>query len=252
MRARSSFLVWSVLALSAVPARADDREAVLALQDIRLRARAGEHARKIDRVEKGDELVILRTKGRWLRVRYGTRVGWVTRTQVGESAPEPRPRARVTTLPRKRDKQAAKIVSAPTPRPRTAPQPRTASIDDVNDDEDPVTIRERRSAPARSDLGAVSTLASPQPRVRAALVATAGAQTLMTRQVSGADAAETRAITVGTLVSASGGVHARVAGAVWLGVGTSAELGNGELTYSSVTERSPSTGSRRSVGARAG
>ena len=91
---RPCILIALVLAAAAAaPAAADVAPPVQARDRIPLRARAGEAALVVAKVERGAELQVVGQRGRWLRVRHGRRAGWVTRSQV-EPRTEPAPRAR--------------------------------------------------------------------------------------------------------------------------------------------------------------
>jgi hypothetical protein len=81
-----------VAMLIAAPASADSSESVMARDMIPLRVRPAERAPSYANVDRGSELEVLAERGRWLRVRHGRRVGWVTRTQV--QAPPAKPVAR--------------------------------------------------------------------------------------------------------------------------------------------------------------
>src|SRR3954453_19702583 len=74
-------------------AAASVHDVVFAVHKIQLHVRPGEDARVIGHADEGNELEILGFQGRWLRVRNGKQVGWVTRTEVAESKPaDPRNR----------------------------------------------------------------------------------------------------------------------------------------------------------------
>ncbi len=86
-------LVLALVIAASAPARADAPGPVRARDDIPLRARSGEAAPVLASIDRGAELEVIAVRGRWLRVRHGARVGWVTRTQVEARAPAgPRPR----------------------------------------------------------------------------------------------------------------------------------------------------------------
>ncbi len=89
MRAIVVFLGISICGAAA--ASADTR--VVASKELRLRARPGETAAVVARADRGEQLTVVDEWGRWLRVRHGKRVGWVTRTQVeAQAAVAPRKR----------------------------------------------------------------------------------------------------------------------------------------------------------------
>lgn len=65
--------------------------------DARLRARPGERAPTIVKLDEGKAVKIVGKQGRWLKVQVGGRTGWITRTQVDmEEATETRAQARET------------------------------------------------------------------------------------------------------------------------------------------------------------
>ncbi len=102
-------LALAALAVTA-SARADVPGPVRARDEIPLRARSGEAAPALARIGRGAELQVIGERGRWLRVRHGTRVGWVTRSQVEARTPaEPRPRARRSGFSGKRREDALKV-----------------------------------------------------------------------------------------------------------------------------------------------
>ena len=65
-----------------VPAVASAEESAWPTDTVRLRARPGETARVVARADKDEELAIVASWGRWVKVRRGDRVGWVPRTQL--------------------------------------------------------------------------------------------------------------------------------------------------------------------------
>lgn len=87
-------LVCSLLVALAAPARADVHEVVFAMKEAQLHKRPGEAAPVVGHADEGDELEVLGDQGRWLHVRNGKQVGWLTRTEVSATKPaEPRPHA---------------------------------------------------------------------------------------------------------------------------------------------------------------
>lgn len=101
--------VTCLLATSAAPALADDRELAWAIKKTPLRARPGESSPVIDHADAGDELEVLANRGRWLRVRLGRRVGWVTRTQVEDAEPAPKSSKRAKVVKGAKGAKGAKI-----------------------------------------------------------------------------------------------------------------------------------------------
>ncbi len=98
MRARTMSLICSLMVTATVSAvHAEDRAAVFTRRGTNLRARPGETAPVVARADSGEELTVVGSRGRWLRVRRGKRVGWVTRSQVEDrGATAPRQRAQRT------------------------------------------------------------------------------------------------------------------------------------------------------------
>lgn len=81
------------------PAVASAEEAAWPTDTVRLRARPGETARVVARADKDEELSIVSSWGRWVKVRRGDRVGWVPRSQldirqVDDAVEKPKPRKR--------------------------------------------------------------------------------------------------------------------------------------------------------------
>jgi hypothetical protein len=99
MRALPTLLLGLCLAAPlATPGSARAEETAWPTDNVRLRARPGETARVVARAEKDEELAIVATWGRWVKVRRGERVGWVPRTHLDirdvDVAQKPRKRAR--------------------------------------------------------------------------------------------------------------------------------------------------------------
>jgi hypothetical protein len=118
MRARShtpgglglGALVCSVMAVRALPALADDHDVVFALGQTQLHKRPGEAAPVVGHADPGDELEVVGDQGRWLEVRNGKQVGWVTRTEVAAAKPaEPRKRPERSGFSGKRVTDALKV-----------------------------------------------------------------------------------------------------------------------------------------------
>jgi hypothetical protein len=97
MRAFPALLLALLVTLPSVAA-AD--ESAWPTDNVRLRARPGETARVVARAEKDEELTVVATWGRWVKVRRGDRVGWLPRTQLdiravdAVDADKPRKRAK--------------------------------------------------------------------------------------------------------------------------------------------------------------
>jgi uncharacterized protein YgiM (DUF1202 family) len=90
-----------------------EREVVLAVQRSQLHVRPGEEAPIIGHAEEGEELEVVGDRGRWLRVRAGKRVGWLTRTEVSPLMPaEPRNRPERSGFSGKPVSDAVKVTIA--------------------------------------------------------------------------------------------------------------------------------------------
>jgi len=72
----------SPVMLPTAEAQAD--EVVRTNGDVNLRARPGERAPTLVRLDEGTKVRVLDSQGRWLKVSYKGKVGWVTRTQVDD------------------------------------------------------------------------------------------------------------------------------------------------------------------------
>src|SRR4051812_7748922 len=91
VRGALAALVCSLIVALAAPARANDHEVVFAVGRTELHVRPGEAAPVVGHTDEGDELEVLGDQGRWLRVRNGKQIGWLTRTEVTTmKAAEPR------------------------------------------------------------------------------------------------------------------------------------------------------------------
>lgn len=112
----------------AAPATARADETAWPTDNVRLRSRPGETARVVARAEKDEELAIVGTWGRWVKVRRGTRVGWVPRTQLDirnvDEPAQPRKRARRSGFSGRAHADALEV---------------TVAIDKVRGFDDPVT-----------------------------------------------------------------------------------------------------------------
>ncbi|HVK76106.1 MAG TPA: SH3 domain-containing protein [Kofleriaceae bacterium] len=95
VRTLSLSIIMTAIAAGGI-AHADDEtgHSVWTRKDTRLRSRPGETAPVVVRADQGEELTVMGSQGRWLRVRFGKRIGWVTRSQVEDRGRlEPRKRA---------------------------------------------------------------------------------------------------------------------------------------------------------------
>jgi hypothetical protein len=286
--------VIAALAALAVPAHADDHDVVFAINRTQLHKRPGEAAPVVGHADQGDELEVLGDQGRWLRVRDGKQVGWVTRTEVAPSKPaeprnrpersgfsgkhvpdavkvtiqidrvrgfdDPRTKTRsvldlargdaVTVLgrgyngwilvepdggsagwiPASAVTDAGKVAGDPRQAPseiqKVAAAPEAAAAAPVTVAAAPVTVAAGAARPA-GPAGPVEASTS-RPVLRGTLLATAGAQTFKKQQSGNADGV---AIAAGELASIAADAQLRVRGDLWVGLGTTAELGKATLTY---------------------
>jgi hypothetical protein len=128
----------------AAPATASAEETAWPTDNVRLRARPGETARVVARAEKDEELAIVATWGRWVKVRRGTRVGWVPRTHLDirnvDEPPAPRKRAKRSGFSGKSHADALEV---------------TVAIDKVRGFDDPVTKKTMVLDLARGDHATV-------------------------------------------------------------------------------------------------
>jgi uncharacterized protein YgiM (DUF1202 family) len=86
---------------------------VFAINRTQLHVRPGEAAPIVGHAEEGDELEVIDHQGRWLKVKTGRRVGWVTRTEVAPTKPaEPRNRSGRSGFSGKRASDAVKVTIA--------------------------------------------------------------------------------------------------------------------------------------------
>jgi uncharacterized protein YraI len=87
-------VVGSLIVALASPALANPRDVVFAASKLQLHVRPGEAAPVVGHADEGEELEVVGDQGRWIRVRSGKQVGWVTRTEIIEAQPAA-PRTRV-------------------------------------------------------------------------------------------------------------------------------------------------------------
>jgi SH3-like domain-containing protein len=266
----------------AMPARADNHDVVFANNEIQLHKRPGEAAPVVGHAEQGDELEVLGDQGRWLQVRNGKQVGWVSRTEVAKTKPAaPRPHAVRSGFSGQPVTDAMKV-AIDVDRVRGYDDPRTkgkAVLDLVRgdvvavlgrgyngwllvqpNDGSPGWIPETavkdwgkfagdprlapaelakaqagskapapRAAPVTATAEQVETAPrAARPSKHGALLATGGAQTFKMRQSGEGDGTAIATGELATIV-AEGQLHVR--GNVWVGLGTTVELGTADLTY---------------------
>jgi len=87
-----AFIVVVIFAMAASDTASADT--VVVSQATALRAYPGEMGRVVARVKRGQSARLVRTKGRWYRVKVGKHTGWLTRTTVRRSRRVKRNRAR--------------------------------------------------------------------------------------------------------------------------------------------------------------
>lgn len=119
MRERSSSthvlvaLVLACLLALVAPALANEHELVFANAKTQLHVRPGEATPIVGHAEEGEQLEVLGDQGRWLRVRAGKQVGWLTRTEVSPTKPaEPRTRVQKSGFSGKPVSDALKVTIA--------------------------------------------------------------------------------------------------------------------------------------------
>ncbi len=129
------------------PAVASADEAAWPTDTVRLRARPGETARVVARADKDEELSIVSSWGRWVKVRRGDRVGWVPRSQLDirevdheVEKPKPRKRSKRSGFSGKQVGDALEV---------------TIAIDQVRGFDDPVTKRKLVLDLSRGDRATV-------------------------------------------------------------------------------------------------
>jgi len=259
----------------AAPAHADD-DRVRARDVTPLRARPGEAAPKLARLDRGAELQVLAERGRWLRVRHGRRVGWVARSQVEAGEPaEPRERPERSGFSGKPREDLVKV-TIEIDRVRGFDDPRTkanTTLDLEKGDEVVVIGRghvgwilvqnaegETGWIPASvvTDAGrfagdprrAPDELAPapspPSPSVRRAALAAAAPPSRVAASLVATAGAETfalrqpdaMAIASGPLAAVAAAARVRVASQLWLGVAGAGGISDGELTYYDTTATS--------------
>jgi len=88
--------------------------------EVVLRTKPGERQRAVTKLPAGTTVVIEREEGRWLRVRAGKHVGYLTRTTIADAAPPPAPPAPAAA-------PGPTVPAAPSPSPSPSPtQPEAA------------------------------------------------------------------------------------------------------------------------------
>jgi uncharacterized protein YgiM (DUF1202 family) len=280
-----------ILGISICGTAAADRKAVVAGKELRLRARPGETAAVVARAERGEQLTVIDEWGRWLRVRHGKRVGWVTRTQVvSREAAAPRTRPARGGFSGKPVADALRVtVEADEVRGFDDPRTKATCVLElwrgdqvtvigkghdgwmlVESDGVVGWIPDAATQPAAPR--AAASAAEPEVRItvedelpEAAPRARPPARTNRTRAgtlVGGAGAqafamlqtggAESMAIASGPATAIAASGRYRVAGDLWLGAGADAELGTATLTYYTADEQSaPMASTAMAIDARA-
>jgi opacity protein-like surface antigen len=90
MQTRAILIAAALVLLFAASPTPVHAEILRTRRDTTLRARPGESQRAVARLQADQEVEVITRAGRWLRVRSGERVGWLTRTNVREQTPEQR------------------------------------------------------------------------------------------------------------------------------------------------------------------
>jgi hypothetical protein len=285
-----SFAVVCLVILAlAVPARANEHEVVFAVRRTELHIRAGEASPVVGHADEGDELEVLGDRGRWLRVRNGKQIGWLTGTETSPTKPaEPR-RSQRSGFSGKATADALKVTIA-IDRVRGFDDPNSkannvldlrrgevvtvigwghrgwilveqdngevgwipaAAASDANKfagdpRRAPAKTAEASAAPPAASAAAPAAAATvvvpvepAEPTGRAlfaTLLATGGLQTFQMEQ---SGEGEATADATGGLVTIAALAQMRVLGAIWAGVGATAELGTASLTYHGATDSQP-------------
>jgi SH3-like domain-containing protein len=131
----------------------------------RVMSRAGEKGRVLRRIESGKTMEVLAREGRWLKVRVGSTVGWVTRTSVRSTGNQRDARAARTTVGSKRKRAFVAGRSNRRGWVEDAPEDRVGAdalddedfdeaLDEAEDEDDPprrkVTRKKERKAKRRA------------------------------------------------------------------------------------------------------
>ena len=137
-KARGLGVVGAMILALAAPALAGDHDVVFARTGAQLHKRPGEAAPVVGHADENDELEVIGAQGRWLQVRNGKQVGWLTRTEVAPEKPaEPRKRPGRSGFSGKRITDAVKV---------------TVEIDHVRGFDDPRTKARNVLDLARGDV----------------------------------------------------------------------------------------------------
>src|ERR1041384_1106335 len=113
LRCAAVALACVLIAVPAAQAQANEHEVVFAINKTQLHTRPGEAAPIVGHAEEGEELEVLGDQGRWLKVRSGKQVGWLTRTEVSPPKPaEPRLRGERSGFSGKQVTDAVKVTIA--------------------------------------------------------------------------------------------------------------------------------------------
>lgn len=275
MQANSWVVLGSLIVGLMAPAHAGKRKTVYAVDETALHARPHDTAPSLSRAARGAALKVVGSRGRWLRVRLGKRVGWVARSRVDARAPVKREAG--SGFAGKPVSDAVKVVIE-IDRVRGFDDPRTKAKNVLDLTRgDLVTVLGRGhegwilvSAAAGSvgwipesavsDAGKfvadpraeVPTIELPamdvskpdvaQPsRFAGTLLATVGAQTFAMRE------GETLSIASGQAGSVGAGARIRIARDGWVGLAGNLDLGTADLVYYSTTEPSQPIPTRQVV-----
>src|SRR5262245_28346484 len=111
---RTSLALACILVATAGGVASADSPTVWAKRDTKLHSRPGEASAPVGQIQSGEKLVVIGSRGRWLRVRHRQRIGWVTRTQVEEpserAAAAKRKRANKSGFSGKKREDALRVV----------------------------------------------------------------------------------------------------------------------------------------------
>jgi uncharacterized protein YgiM (DUF1202 family) len=112
MQTRAILIAAALVLLFAASPTPVHAEILRTRRDTTLRARPGESQRAVARLQADQEVEVITRAGRWLRVRSGERVGWLTRTNVRDDAPEKRAQRKTRVESWRRDQPEPAIPRA--------------------------------------------------------------------------------------------------------------------------------------------
>ncbi len=276
MPARSCLVMGSIMAMAAT-SYAGHHETMWAIQETPLHARPHETSPTRSKANKGDALTLIGIHGRWLKVRNGRRVGWVTLSQLEDRKPvPPRTRTERSGFSGKAVTDAVKV-TIEIDRVRGFDDPRTKSnsvLDLARGDVVSVIGRghggwllveagpgtvgwipgsavadagrfvgDPRQAPdgipiVDDDAAKIEASIKPRPAPSRFQGMLLATVGAQTFAMRQSSDAETMGIAKGTMAAIHLGLRARVLGDVWIGVAGVAERGTADLDYYAASEQS--------------